>query len=133
MRLEWNTVLTVEHLEEMGSWSTVEELKAVIPFHETKYLKIISDMKQKEEVPPSDVSFATSFIATLLFLEVKAARPMTYQYLTVDMISSIKEEGYVDQTLFKTNETYGFDSLFFEKIILAKIKEYILHLSLIHI
>ena len=37
---------------------------------------------------------------------------MTYQYLTVDMIATAKENGgFIDQKTFKTAGKYGFDSL----------------------
>lgn len=35
---------------------------------------------------------------------VKASRPITYQYLTVQMIQSIGENRIINQTVFKTNE-----------------------------
>ena len=82
------------------------------------------------KVAASEVSFGTPFIATLLFVEVKASRPMTYQALTVDMIESVKGEGFIDQTLFKTNQTYGFDSLYFDSEVLIQVNSYIKHLRL---
>ena len=47
-----------------------------------------------------------------LFIKVKGSRPMTYQYLTLDMIDTAKKKGgFVDQKAFKTAGKYGFDSL----------------------
>ena len=47
-----------------------------------------------------------------LFIKVKGSRPMTYQFLTVDMIAAAKEKGgFIDQKAFKTAGKYGFDSL----------------------
>ena len=47
-----------------------------------------------------------------LFIKVKGSRPLTYQYLTVDMIATAKEKGgFIDQKTFKTAGKYGFDSL----------------------
>ena len=47
-----------------------------------------------------------------LFIKVKGSRPVTYQYLTVDMIATAKEKGgFIDQKTFKTAGKYGFDSL----------------------
>jgi len=64
-----------------------------------------------------DLSFATAFIVSLLFLKVKGTRPMTYRFITVPMINGIEEEGgIIDQTQFKTKETYAFDSLLKKKI-----------------
>jgi len=56
---------------------------------------------------------------------VKATRPMTFIYLTVQMIESIDESGIIDQTLFKTQEKYGFDSLVFPKDVLSVVKSYV--------
>ena len=48
-----------------------------------------------------------------LFIKVKGSRPMTYQYLTVDMVQSAKtNDGFIDQKKFKTTGMYGFDSLY---------------------
>ena len=64
------------------------------------------------QVNPSDLTFATKFVATYLFIKVKGSRPMTYQCLTVDMIATAKENGgFIDQKTFKTAGKYGFDSL----------------------
>ena len=57
-------------------------------------------------------TFATSFIVAVLFLMMETSRPMTYKHLTVDMIKSIDENGIINQTLFKKNEKYDFDSIF---------------------
>ena len=57
-------------------------------------------------------TFATSFIVAVLFLMMKTSRPMTYKHLTVEMIKSIDENGIINQTLFKKNEKYDFDSIF---------------------
>ena len=42
------------------------------------------------QVNPSDLTLATKFVAMYLFIKVKGSRPMTYQYLTVDMIAIAK-------------------------------------------
>ena len=61
---------------------------------------------------PSDLTFATNFVAMYLFIKVKGSRPMTYQYSTVDMIATAMEKvGFIDQKVFKTAGKYGFDSL----------------------
>ena len=50
------------------------------------------------QVNPSDLTFATKFVAMYLFIKVKGSRPMTYQFLTVDMIAAAKEMGgLIDQ------------------------------------
>ena len=64
------------------------------------------------QVNPSDITFATKFLAMYLFIKVKGSRPMTYQYLTVGMVNAAKENGgFIDQKTFKTAGKYGFDSI----------------------
>ena len=47
-----------------------------------------------------------------LFIKLKGSRPMTYQYLTVDMIVTAKKKGgFIDQKTIKTAGKYGFVSL----------------------
>ena len=123
MRIEWNTVLSVEHLESINCWATLAELQNVIPFYIDKYRQIIKLCKTGGGTP-HDLSFATSFIVSLLFLKVKGSRPMTYQFLTMPMILSAFKSKVIDQTLFKTNEKYGFDSLVFSEEVLYNTKEY---------
>ena len=121
MRIEWNAILSVEHFEGSGCWSSLEEMATVIPYHAPRFSTIISNRINSGKVAASEVSFGTAFIATLLFVEVKASRPMMYQALTVDMIESVKGEGFIDQTLLKTNQTYGFDSLYFDSEVLIQV------------
>ena len=55
------------------------------------------------QVNASDLTFATKFVAMYLFIKVKGSRPMTHQYLMVDMIATVKEKGgFIDQKTFKT-------------------------------
>ena len=124
MRVEWNTLFTIETLESKNSWATLVELQAVLPFHEARYEQILKLIKIKNH-SSRDLSFATSFIVAMLFLKVKSSRPMTFQFITIPMLNSIKEDGMIDQTKFKTNSTYSFDSLLFEKTILEKVKLYV--------
>ena len=115
MKSEWSVVLSIEYLSSINCWATLEDLEKVIPYHADKFTQILLNSGNKETiVPPNDLSFATSFIVAVLFLLVKASRPMTYQYLTIDMIESLNGNGgVIDQTKFKTNYKYGFDSLIF--------------------
>ena len=51
---------------------------------------------------------------------------MTYQYLTVEMFEHAKMTGgYIDQKLFKTTGTYGFDSVILDNISMKVIGNYI--------
>lgn len=127
MKIQWNTVLSVEHLSSMNCWSSLDDMQRVIPFHADKFSQIVlncSDMNNT--VPPHDLSFATSFIVAVLFLMVKASRPMSFEFLTVPMIQKLpKEGGIIDQTQFKTQLKYGFDSLLINEDVLQILTGYI--------
>ena len=113
MRLQWTQDLDIETLESRGHWATMEELLQVVTFHLPRYENTVKMCKTSPgQVNPSDLTFATKFVAMYLFIKVKGSRPMTYQYLTVDMVSAAKENGgFIDQKKFKTASKYGFDSL----------------------
>ena len=112
-RLQWTQDLDIETLEARGHWATMEELLEVVKFHLPRYENTVKICKSSPaQVNPSDLTFATKFVAMYLFIKVKGSRPMTYQYLTVDMIAAAKEKGgFIDQKAFKTAGKYGFDSL----------------------
>ena len=113
MRLQWTQDFDIETLEARGHWATMEELLEVVKFHLPRYENTVKICKSSPaQVNPSDLTFATKFVAMYLFIKVKGSRPMTYQYLTVDMIATAKEkDGFIDQKTFKTAGKYGFDSL----------------------
>ena len=63
-----------------------------------------------------------------LFIKVKCSRPMTYQYVTVNMIVTAKEkDGFIDQKTFKTAGKYGFDSLILTDTNMQVLNGYILY------
>ena len=113
MRLQWTQDLDIETLEARGHWATMEELLGVVKFHLPPYENTVKICKSSPaQVNPSDLTFATKFVAMYLFIKVKGSRPMAYQYLTVDMIAIAKEKGgFIDQKTLKTAGKYGFDSL----------------------
>ena len=113
MRLQWTQDFDIETLEARGHWATMEELLEVVKFYLPRYENTVKICKSSPaQVNPSDLTFATKFVAMYLFIKVKGSRPMTYQYLTIDMIASAKEkDGFIDQKAFKTAGKYGFDSL----------------------
>ena len=113
MRLQWTQDLDIETLEARGHWATMEDLLEVVKFHLPRYENTVKICKSTPaQFNPSDLTFATKFVAMYLFIKVKGSRPMTYQYLTVDMIATAKEKGgFIDQKTFKTAGKYGFDSL----------------------
>ena len=118
MKVQWNKELDIETLESKGRWATLKELQQVIPFHLNHYKLILEKCKVNGlSATPSELTFAMRFMTVFLFLHVKGTRPMTYQYLTVDMFDNAKSNnGFIDQKKFKTATTYGFDSLTLEKI-----------------
>ena len=91
----------------------MEELLEVVKFYLPRYENTVKSCKSSPaQVNPSDLTFATKFVATYLFIKVTGSRPMTYQYLTLDMIATAKEKDrFIDQKTFKTAGKYGFDSL----------------------
>ena len=113
MRLQWTRDLNIETLEARGHWATMEELLEVVKFHLPRYENTVKICKSSPvQVNPSDLTFAPKFVAMYLFIKVKGSRPMTYQYLTLDMIATATEkDGLIDQKMFKTAGKYGFDSL----------------------
>ncbi|KAK3734486.1 hypothetical protein QZH41_000093 [Actinostola sp. cb2023] len=106
--------LDIDTLESKGHWATLDELLHVVTYHLPRYETVTKVCKERpNKATPSDLSFATKFVAVYLFIKVKGSRPMTYQYLTVDMIEAAKgNEGFIDQKKFKTTARFGFDSLY---------------------
>ena len=97
----------MEHItrhRKKGHWATMKELQQVIPFHVEKFNDILSRCKQSpKDVSPTELTFATRFIAAFLFLRVKGTRPMSYQFLTLEMIEyASKRDSFIDQRKFKT-------------------------------
>ena len=125
MKLQWNEVLSVDYLNSISCWAALPDLQKVIAFHANRYKQIILNSTTPSSwIAPHDLSFASSFIAAILFLMVKASRRMTYKRLTVEMIKLIGENGIINQTLFKTNEKYGFDPLLFSVDVLTLVTGY---------
>ena len=131
MKLQWNEVLSVDYLNSINCWATLADLQKVTPFHANRYKQIILNSTTPSSCRAShDLSFATSFIVAALVLMVRASRPMAYKHLTVEMINSIGENGIINQTLFKTNEKYGFDSLLFSVDVLTLVTGYVNYIRL---
>ena len=93
----------IETLEARGHWAITEELLEVVKFPLLRYENTVQICKSSPaQVNPSDLTFAMKFVAMYLFIKVKGSRPMTYQYLMVDMIATAKEKGgFIDQKTFK--------------------------------
>ena len=126
-KVEYSRNLDLEQLICRNSWATVEEMEKVIPYHTPKY-KYVLDLCRSEGGCPtiSQLAFSTRFIATFLFLRVKCTRPMTYQYLTLQMIQDAKNNGgFIDQTAFKTEQQYAFDTIVLTEDIFQVIDSYV--------
>ena len=123
MRVEWKTVLSIDHFESLNCWATLADLQNVLPFYEERFKQVIN-LAKGNAIIPHDLTFATSFLVTVFFLQVKGSRPMTYQFLTVEMMRSALQKGIIDQKHFKTELKYGFDSLIFSDYVLEKVKMY---------
>ena len=127
IRLQWTQDLDIKTLDARGHWATMEELLEVVTFHLPRYENTVKTCKTIPcQVNPSDLTFATKFVAVYLFIKVKGSRPMTYQYLTVDMVTTAKENGgFIDQKQFKTAGKYGFDSLILTDASMKVLESYI--------
>ena len=126
-KLEYSRDLDLEQLICRQSWASVDEMEQVIPYHAPRY-KYVLDLCRDENSAPtvSQLAFATRFISTFLFLRVKCTRPMTYQYITLQMIAEAKANGgYIDSTAFKTERQYAFDTIILSAEVLQIIDSYI--------
>ena len=130
MRLQWTSELDIDALEAKGHWATLEELLEVVGRYLPRYESVLKSCKEKPgAVLPIDLSFATKFLAVYLFIKVKGSRPMTYQYLTVEMVNKVKTKGgFIDQKMFKTAGKYGFDSLYLTETSMQVLDGYISHI-----
>ena len=129
MRIQWNGDLDIESLEAKGHWATLEEVLEAVGQHLSRYESILRVCKDKESSPSAtDLAFATKFVALYLFTKVKGSRPMTYQYMTVDMVEKAKTNGgYIDQRMFKTAAKFGFDSIYLTETHMQVLEGYITH------
>ena len=130
MRLQWINELDIDTLESKRHWATLEELLEVVACYLPRYENVLKTCKDKPAtVSPLELSFATKFLAVYLFIKVKGSRPMTYQFLTVEMVRTAKTNGgFIDQKMFKTAGKYGFDSLFLTDTSMQVLDGYIDHI-----
>ena len=112
--MQWISDLDTDALEAKGHWATLEELFEFVGPYLPRYESVLKSCKEKPcAVLPIDVPFAIKCLAVYLFIKVKGSCPMTYQYLTVEMLNKAKTNGgFIDQKMFKTAGKCGFDSLY---------------------
>ena len=130
MWLQWTSELDIDALEAKGHWAKLEELLEVVDRYLPLYESVLKSCKEKPgAVLPIDLSFATKSVAIYLFIKVKGSRPMTYQYLTVEMVNKAKaNRGFVDHKMFKTTGKYGFHSLYLTETSMQVLDGYINHI-----
>ena len=122
MRMNFSMELDVETLERKGHWATRKELQ---------HKQFLELCKKNSVTCSEDLTFATWFIATFLFLRVKGTRPMTYQYLMIRMVNQGKKnKGYIDQKLFKTADKYVFNSIVLDKVCISILNGYMKYIHL---
>ena len=129
-KADYSRNFDLETLISKNSWATVEEVETVVPFHLPRFQSIITNSMTQPpiQLTKSDLVFATRFVTTFLFLNVKCTRPMSFQRLTTQMIEKAKlDNGYIDQKEFKTADTYMFDTLIFSADALTLVSLYIQH------
>lgn len=81
--------LDIVTLESKGHRASLDELLQVVLKNLPCFKKVLKICKKKPDtVSPSDLSFATKFVAVFLFTRVKGSWPMTYQYLTIEIVGS---------------------------------------------
>ena len=116
--LEYSRDLSLESLMAQGSWASIDDIERVIPHHSPRYQELYKQAGDTEapQLSISELAFATRFIISFLLLRVKCTRPMSLQYLTMQMIDAAdKNGGFVDQSQFKTADKFVFDTLKFSQ------------------
>ena len=131
MRIQWNSELDIERLEKRGHWATYtgESTRCHSISFGTLQDYAQSCQENPRSVTSKDLTFATRFIAVYLFLNVKGTRPMTYQFLKVEMFQDAKQcDGFVDQKKFKTADSYSFDSFKLDSTSIKVVDQYVKHI-----
>ena len=125
--MEYGRNLDLESLIARDSWASMEEMEQVIPYHAARFKSVVDACEQKENVPSAgELAFATRFVVTYLFVRVKCSRPMTFQYMTMDMVAKARTNGgFIDQTEFKTASKYTFDTLIITEEVMKVLGMYI--------
>eukprot|EP00111_Clytia_hemisphaerica_P020349 TCONS_00059931-protein len=126
-RLDGTRNFNLETLIGRDSWASLEDMEAVIPYHIFNFKEIVNKCKVQKPLPNKiELTFCTRFITTFLFLRVKCSRPMTFQYLTLQMIEKAKQtDGFIDQREFKTTGKYLFDTLILTEEVFTILDTYI--------
>ena len=102
------------------------QIDQVIPKLSPKFTEIVKKCREAKDF--NEVVYCTRFLSTFIILRVKATRPQSIVYLTLEMIEKAHVNGgFVDATQFKTAKEYIYDSLKFTEGSLTIIDQYIKH------
>ena len=125
-KIDYARNLDLESLIARRSWASLEEMEKVIPYHSTRYEDLVKSCRSGRTHPSiNDLAFTTRFIITFMFLRVKATRPASYRYLTIEMFEKCKtKEGVIHQTEFKTASKYAFDTIILTQEVISIIDTY---------
>ena len=126
-KIEYVRNLDVEQLIARDSWATIDEMEKVIPFHTPEFMELCATCTDVENSASiNQLTFGTRFLITFMFLRIKCSRPMTFQFLTLEMFESAKKNGgFIDQTQFKTQTEYIFDTLVLSQAVINIMQSYI--------
>ena len=93
----------------------------VVPFHAPNFKRICDKcVGNADGCSVSELAY--------LFLRVKCTRPMTFQYITLQMVEVARiSGGFIDQTEFKTAATYTFGTLIISEEVIKVLYCYIFH------
>ena len=82
MRLQWTQDLDIETSEAKAHRATMEELLEVVKFYLPRCENTVKICKSRSSrVNPSDLAFATKFVAMYLFIKVKGLRMYVCMYV----------------------------------------------------
>ena len=57
MKIEWNSILTIEYLESLNCWATLKDMNAVVPYHAQKYSQIIYNASTDSTFIPQHMTY----------------------------------------------------------------------------
>ena len=66
MRVEWKTVLSIDHFESLNSWATLADLPNALPYYEERFKQVINLAKGNAIIPPFTSSHTLSHLSQCL-------------------------------------------------------------------
>ena len=93
----------------------------------TNFKRICDVLETQADIVPLNW-LLQSDSSQLSFFRVKCARPMTFQYITLQMVEVARiNGGFIGQTEFKTGPIYTFDTLIISEEAIKVLDCYICH------